>query len=649
MVRLSQVQQFMAQQSEADRQIRSVQVEGESIEDALEQASIELGVPLKELEYEVLERGDKGFLGFGKRLWILRAYEKPQEVSVPGLEEAASEEMAAEEKQEELKKDRDGEVFVRLTQEGVFLKVTRPVGKGTRAMESDALDAIRNRHVTDFENSLVAKVVKRADGEYVRVGNFDYTPANDAIMNVEVSSDEMLAYMEVGAPGPRGTDLSFENMMMILQNHGVFHGIKEDVLARFQDYPQYNNSILVAEGTLALNGEDAKIVYNFNAEVKAPVLKEKDGKVDFKELNLVENVVAGQILAKKIPAGEGTTGTTVTGRSLPASQGRDREIEIGKNVKLSEDGLTAISEINGQVFILGKRITVEPIYTVNGDVNLHTGNVLFLGTVIVKGNVEDGFSVKAAGNIEVIGNVGNCLLDAEGDIVIHQGIQGKTKGKVRTSKSVYAKFIEHSRIDAGENVVASEGIIHSFVDANKKIICNGRRASIVGGKLRAAEEINAKNLGSVAGSETICEVGYDPKSKEHMVEIETLINGRMRELEELDLNIKTLTNLKKIQKKLPEDKEKYLGELIEKRKTIQLEIDEAGKELEEIKFRLTSIKLEGKVSASDKVFPGVKIFIKDASLDVRTEFKFVTFVLDQNSIKVTKYEPVEEEELKGRR
>jgi len=648
MIKLSQVQQFMAQQSAVDVQIKSVEVEGDTIEDALGQASIELGVSLEELEYEVLERGDRGFFGYGKRPWTLRAYEKPKEVELPGLEKVDSEGIAADEEQNELDRDKDGEILVRLTQEGVFLKVTKPAGKGSKASERAALDRIRNRHVTDFDSSLIAKVVKRADGEYVRVGNFDYTPANDAIMNVEISSDEMAAYMEVGAPGPGGTDLSLENMMMILQNHGVMHGIKEDVLRRFEDHPNYNSSILVAEGTPAINGDDAKIAHNFSTESKIPILREKDGKVDFKELNLVENVVAGQILAKKIPAGEGTDGTTVTGKSLPSSTGRDQEIEIGKNVKLSDDGLTAISEINGQVFIVGKMITVEPIYTVNGDVNLHTGNVLFLGTVIVKGNVEDGFSVKAAGNIEVMGNAGNCILDAEGDIIVHQGIHGKTKGKVTTSKSVYSKFIEHASVDAGENVVAGEGIIHSYVDANQKIICQGRRASIVGGRLRATEEINAKNIGSVAGSETICEVGYDPKIKERMVEIETLINQRMKELEELDLNIKTLTNLKKVQKKLPEDKEQYLAELAEKRKTIQLEIDEANKEMEEIKARLAIIKLEGKVAASDKVFPGVKVFIKDASLEVRTEFKFVTFVLDQNNIKVTQYNPIEEE-IKVRR
>jgi len=83
MVTLSQIQDFMTRQAEEDKKIKSVQVEGETAEDALEQASVELGVAVKHLEYEVLERGDKGFLGLGKKLWVLRAYEAAQGVEMP--------------------------------------------------------------------------------------------------------------------------------------------------------------------------------------------------------------------------------------------------------------------------------------------------------------------------------------------------------------------------------------------------------------------------------------------------------------------------------------------------------------------------------------------------------------------------------------
>ena len=93
----------------------------ESIEDALNQASVELGMPIRELEYEVLQKGNRGFAGIGKKNWVLRVYELSQKVEVEGegLEELEGELGAGI--NQPLLSDKDGEVFVRLTQEGVFL------------------------------------------------------------------------------------------------------------------------------------------------------------------------------------------------------------------------------------------------------------------------------------------------------------------------------------------------------------------------------------------------------------------------------------------------------------------------------------------------------------------------------------------------
>jgi uncharacterized protein (DUF342 family) len=356
----------------------------------------------------------------------------------------------------------------------------------------------------------------------------------------------------------------------------------------------------------------------------------------------VENVEAGQILATKRPPEEGMPGRTVTGRSLPAKPGKNVQIEIGKNVKLADDGMSATSTINGQVLLLAGKINVEPVYTVEGDVNFKTGNILFLGTVFVKGNVEDGFTVKAAGNIEIMGSVGKCILDAEGEVIVHQGILGKNGGTARAGSNLVAKFIENARVEVDENVLVSDGIIHSFVDANKRILCQGKRASIVGGKLRAAEEIHAKTLGSVAGTETILEVGIDPKRKEKLSQALLRKRELEKELEELVRNINTLENLKKVQRELPEDKQQNLEELNDKRSGILHELEEIGKLVNELNTYLQSLKVSGKVSASDRVFPGVKIFIKNENLIVRNEFKSVTFCLEGKEIRMTKYEPIDQ-------
>ena len=181
------------------------------------------------------------------------------------------------------------------------------------------------------------------------------------------------------------------------------------------------------------------------------------------------------------------------------------------------------------------------------------------------------------------------------------------------------------------------------MDANQRIICQGKRATIVGGHLRASEEVHAKNIGSVAGAETVVEVGYDPKSIESIQRLEKEIKTFDDQLEEIELNIHTLENIKKMKKALPEEKEQYLEELQGQQRKIEVKRDEKKEEIKKIQEYLASLKVNGKVSASGKVYPGVKVVIKDASLKIRNEFKNVTFINELNEVKVTKYEALEED------
>ena len=648
-ITLEQIQEYMRRQSAEDKKNRIIVVEAESIPEGLKKASIELALPVRDLEYEVLQKGSPGTMGIGRKPWKLSISERSTEVKTQAeLEAERRREAERSVETAERPKDLPGEVFVRIGSDGALLKVTRPQGRGPRATELMALEKLSVRGVSSFDSSLVSRVVKHADGEYIRVGDIQYNPSHDATVSLDITDGEMKAIVMVAEPGPGGADISGDYLRSFLQSNAVSHGIREDTIAEFEASPRYGRPIVAAEGTKAHDGADAKIVYSFNRERDAVTLREKGGRVDFKDISRVENVVAGQLLATKVPAELGQPGQTVTGTTIPASRGRDCEMAIGKNVRLSEDGLSVLAEINGQVLLLGGKINVEPVYSIPGDVNLHTGNILFLGTVIVRGNVEDGFSVKAAGNIEVFGSVGKCVIDAEGDIFVHQGIAAKTEGQIRCGKSLYSKFIEHAHVDAGEYVVVTDGIVHSYVDANKMILCQGKRAQIVGGRLRASEEINSKILGSVAGTETLLEVGYDPRSKERLVALEDTKHAVEKTLEEVDLNIKTLENLLRVQKKLPPEKTQYLKEQSEKRSELLRQLEECTREMSSINAHLASLNTIGKISASERVYPGVKLAIKNAALAVRTEFKFVTFFLQGGEVKVTKYEAFDEELMRRR-
>jgi uncharacterized protein (DUF342 family) len=646
MVDIVRLQHIIREKLEKDRGIHSVETEGATLEAAVAEAATLLNVPVRRLEYEVTERGFKGVLGTGKKNWKIRAYERDAAAKAPtedpflaGALETAEPEIA----------DKDGEVFVRVQPEGVFLKAIPPEGKGRRASVSAALEVLAARRVANFDKALVVDTVKQAAAAYVRVGEVDIDPGKNATVAVNITDQEMKAYITLNPPGPGGCDLTTETIIDFLRANRVVFGLREEALREFADQPRYQENFLAAEGLNPINGQDASMQYNFEiAQTQVRLREGVDGKVDFKDLNIIQNVVEGQPLARKIPAETGAAGKTVTGKVLPAKSGRDIAMPLGKNVHLGEDGCTIIADMNGQVLIAADKINVEPIYIVPGNVDIKSGNIIFLGTVIVNGNVDDGFSIKAAGNIEINGTVEKAELDAEGDIIVHQGITGKSNGIIRAGRSIWARFIENAVVEADSMVVVSDGIVNSQVDASRSIICQGKRAHIVGGRLRAAEEINAETIGSsTSGTETICEVGFDPKGKSQLDKLLAEKAVAEKEAEDVLLNLQTLTTIKKQRKSLPADKEAYMRELMERRDALTETLERMTDEIQKKQEFLNDRESRSRVSVSGKVHPGVKIVIRDIKEDVRTEYKAVTFLLEDGLVRVTKYEEPDEELTRG--
>ncbi|NCN04208.1 MAG: FapA family protein [Spirochaetales bacterium] len=641
MVTFQEIQKFMQGKLDEGRSQKFINVSADSLEEALQQASIELGLGIKKIDYEILDPGNKGMFGVGKKPTIILAYKA---AGVEALHEESFGDMSFDDDEEA---PVDGKFFIRKDEVGLMLRVSPPLKGGARVTERQVYEAIANRFHGTYDKALVGKILKRADDEFVPIGAYDHNSLEDALITIEIVDYEMKAYIMIRPPGPRGADPRAEDIIAFLRANNVVYGHLEEDIENIAATPPYNERLLVAQGQKPENGDDGRIVFNFETETSKIRLKEIDGKVDYKELNKINNVVEGQVLAKLVPPKRGANGHTVTGKALPAKDGKPAALEIGNNVKLSNDGSQALASANGQVLLIGGRITVEPVYMVNGNVDLKSGNILFLGSVVVKGSVEDGFAVKAAGNIEILGSVGRCELDAEGDIIVRQGINGKSSGQVRAGGSIWSKFIENSNVEASGYVVVSDGIINSMVNSDKKIICRGKRASIVGGNLRASEIITAKTLGSIAGMETLLEVGNDPKTKSKLEELQARKAADDKSLEEIKLNILTLEKAKKVKKELTPEKETFLRNLISQKNEIVNSIEEVSDEIKDTESYLAELKSNGKISASARVFPGVKVLIKDAPLEVRNEFKAVTFVYENGLVKVTRFAETEDEKEFG--
>lgn len=184
-----------------------------------------------------------------------------------------------------------------------------------------------------------------------------------------------------------------------------------------------------------MHGTDGRVMLTVDLEEDRKPLEKADGKVDYKDLVRLRNVLKGKLIAKIIPAQPGKLGMTVTGDELAFKAGKEAHFKIGKNVLIDNDGTSMYAAIDGLVTLTDNgKINVFPVYEVNGDVDYSTGNIDFVGTVVIRGNVLSGFTVKSAGDIRVVGGVEGAELISGGSIEITGGIIGYNKVKLLLGK-----------------------------------------------------------------------------------------------------------------------------------------------------------------------------------------------------------------------
>ena len=645
MVTIEKIREDMKKELEKDSDLHSVEVRADTLEEALADAGVQLDSNVKNLEYEVQEKGSAGMFGLAKKPWKIKVYmtaeaiEKQHKQQVAAGTATSADGTVAE---EEKIIDKDGVFFVHYFGSDIYLKVLLPVGNGQPVALEEVMAAARRADTLSIEENDIKKfVASGTDGEYKSIGMFNHVQSADAVAVVDISSDDMLATVTVTPPAVSGAEISIEQFKKLLIDYNVSEPcISIEKITEFVDNPIYNVPFEMATARKAIDGADAYMDYKFETDNKKHRMKEdeKTGQINFKELNLIHNVVAGELLAVKIDAQRGQGGKTISGRYLEARNGKDIQIPLGKNVKLDADGHSVLAAVDGQVSLDNGKICVEPVITYEKGINAKTGNVSFVGNVIVNGNVEDGYDIKADGNIEINGGVGNCKITAGGFIFITQGVMGRDEGVLTAGKSIWAKFINSAKVDAGEHVLVTDSIMTSEVTAMKRIILRGKRAQITGGHLFATEEIAAKNLGNESGTETILEVGIDPKAKQRQAVLQAQQNALIKELEDVDLNINTLEMNKKNMRKLPIEKEEKLNELVERKNQIIEESDKINAELESINEHLRELKAIGKVKIEGTAHPGSIVYVRDVKDDVRTEVKAVTFYYEGGFVKRGKYE-----------
>lgn len=626
-----------------------VEILADSLQQALEIASRELNASLDALDYQILEKGSKGMFGMGRtpyRVLVKVLEEDHSKYSdIDGMDVSLSEgKHTVVGADGEIIESRDGRALVRIYRHGVHVRITPARGAGEPVDLETVLEKIKRAGVLKYDRKKVEKAVNEASDEPVKIAEFVPKPEADSTLVVEVAPDKMKATITVSPPRPGGRHLLPSEVINALKGSGVVYGFKEEEIENVLDNEIYSTPMTAAEGDQPKDGDDAYIDYKVRIDKTVEFKEDESGRIDFLSKDLVENVVQGQVLAELVPAQKGRPGRTVTNQILPAEDGKSTEMIPGKGTILSDDGRKIIAERNGQVVYRAGRLNVEEVYTISGDVGLDTGNIMFLGSVVVRGSVTDNMQVKAAGNIEVGGSVQKSQLEAEGDIVVRQGIQGRDGALIEsTTGSLYAKFIQNTKVSVEKDLIAQEGILHSYIDAGGKIHLGGKRAQIVGGEIMAGEEIRVKQLGAQASTPTRVVVGTNPKILRQIKQLDKVKENAQEKLDKVEQNIRTL-NMQKSNHAdtFTEEKEEMLVKMMSFQDKLKERLEEAKGEQEQLQEYLEMLSSEGAIHVEKTLYPGVTVEINGAIFEAKDEYTHVTLVEENGNIKIMPYQDSEE-------
>ena len=95
-------------------------------------------------------------------------------------------------------------------EDGVYLVVRKPVGKGKMVDESEVLDTIRKKQIKSFDAKVISYVVKTASGVAEKIAPPQTPEKINATVAISVSEDKMRAFMTIYPP-IGGKDLSIQD------------------------------------------------------------------------------------------------------------------------------------------------------------------------------------------------------------------------------------------------------------------------------------------------------------------------------------------------------------------------------------------------------------------------------------------------------
>ena len=454
-------------------------------------------------------------------------------------------------------------------------------------------------------------------GEDVPAGETD----QDAWVELIVADDRMSVSMMVHGPRGEGQDVSRAMIHDALEQKGICFGVDEEKIGTIVNERQYLQMAVIANGMPAINGEDGRIKDYFPRKAQLKYASKGNGGIDFKSMNLIHNVQKGDVVCDITMPTEPEDGVDVFGEPVRGKNGTMPPIPQGRNIVYTPERDKLVTACEGNLTFRSGRFHVENIFSVSGNVDNSVGNIDFTGSVVVHGDVLEGYRVIAKGDITVMGIVEGAYLKAGGDILLHKGMRGMKSGVLEADGDITAKFLEDCNIYAKNNIQA-EYIINSEVSCGHDLTLMGKRGAFIGGNCSVYNCMNVKAVGAPSHITTSVTLGLTPQLMEEMEAVGKEMLLLSRKLTELNKDISYLNGKLKEGSITPIQRDRLAKLKLEapinslKEKKLKQQGAELSRKLREVgKSRLTA----------REVYPGSVINIGDCKMSITKKEDNCTF------------------------
>lgn len=441
----------------------------------------------------------------------------------------------------------------------------------------------------------------------------EFTPSPpdpvDAQIIVRVSDDKLRAWLFIFPPQNGGKEAGWDAISAAIKEAGVSYGMDEGLQELAQKQDLYLHVVTAARGTPARDGQDGYIEDVIPRVTELELKEKENGLIDYKNLNLVREVKKGDVICNIIPPTEPENGMNIKGNPIWGHPGKAATPPKGNNTEVNEDGTALVASIDGSITFDNNKFKVEKILMVDGDVDNSIGNLDFQGDIVISGDVRDGFTVKAKGDVTVKGMVEGAEIFAQGNINIAKGMNGNSRGILEARGEIKSKFLENCTVRAAGTIFA-ESVICSNIYCDDKVMVLTNKGVIIGGTFTVAKSIEAKVIGSKSNRITNLVLGNTPNMLKHKQDIEGKLKAVRATLEDMSMNISYLERSAQ-----SPDRKAMLNQLKLKKPLQLMQESKLVKELEKLNEQMSDL-ASCRVKCST-IFPPTKITIGTATVSLQ--------------------------------